>query len=147
MKHLTLVVALMILAPTFIVLGTPKPRSSDELIAIVKEYHAVKDIEALMSLRYSEGYPAELLAIDRKVLSEFVNKEIISITLAEIPTEMMQAMAEGLPYKDLTLIPNIPPLKIMNIELSGSGGMRSYQTPIGEINGIWYFTATKPKPK
>ena len=68
------------------------PKSESELISRFKQFHAAGDLAGLMSLKYNEGYPDELRTIDEQMLDDLLKKDIVSISVEEIPAPMLEMM-------------------------------------------------------
>ena len=129
--------------------GQKKGRTEAELLEQYKTHHEQKNLEGTMSLFYQEETPEFILTFTREERQKNFEFSITSAEIVEIPTDEKNKMMVGFPYQGKTIVPNIEPLKQVEVEFDtstqGPSKVTGETIMIGKVGNAHYFVLSKFK--
>lgn len=144
-----LIVSTMVACLLFGCGGQEKGRTEAELLAQYKAYHEQKNLEGTMSLFYQEGTPEFILTAHREERQKNFDFTITNAEIVEIPAGEKNEMMSGFPYQGKTLVPNLEPLKQIEVSFDtstqGDAKVTGETIMFGKVGNTHYFVLSKFK--
>lgn len=116
---------------------------------LYKTYHEQKKLDGMMSLFYQEGTPEFILKTTRDDMQNSFKFTINTAEISPIAPDTKEKMMTGFSYQGNTLIPNLEPLKQVEVTFdtsTQSGFIKTGETIMfGKLGNTHYFILPKIK--
>ena len=147
MKHLAILLFIGIAASAAI---AGESRTPEQLVTQYTNACAKGQLDQAFALFYQNGTPDFIVEFTKSDLqNDITNRVIVSAVIRDIPKEKKDKWVKGYPYQGKTLVPNLEPLKEMEVEFKGTDGKETdvdaSQIMIGKVGKAHYFILSKVK--